>query len=99
MTRSRTESFAVRYGKWAIVAGASEGLGAAFAACLAERGLHLLLIARRAELLGRVAGRLREQHGVETRCLALDLADPRLSEVITEATADLDVGLLVYNAA
>ena len=79
MTRSRTESFAVRYGKWAIVAGASEGLGAAFAACLAERGMHLLLIARRAELLGRVAGRLREQHGVETRCLALDLADPRLA--------------------
>ena len=50
-----TTPFATRYGPWAVIAGASEGLGAAFAASLAARGLHHLLLARRAELLAAVA--------------------------------------------
>ena len=91
--------FKERYGRWAMVAGASEGLGVAFAHDLAGRGLNLLLIARRAELLGEVARDVRRRHGVETRCLAFDLADSGLTDTLAEATAGLEVGVVVYNAA
>ena len=91
--------FRARYGDWAAVAGASEGLGAAFATELARRGLHLLLIARRGDVLGTLADRLRQDHGIEVRVLVLDLASPNLAEELSEATADLDLGVIVYNAA
>ena len=86
-------------GSWAVVAGASEGLGAAFASCLAARGMKLLLIARREPLLQTAAEALREAHGVEVRCLVQDLAAPDLAEVLRKETANLDVGMLIYNAA
>ena len=92
-------SFRDRYGRWALVAGASEGLGAAFAECLAERGMDLVLIARRESLLDALAGRLRDCHGVEVRPVAMDLASPDLADALAAATADLDLGVLVYNAA
>ena len=91
--------FAERYGKWALVAGASEGLGAAFAENLATRGMNLVLVARREHLLAEVARRLREKHGVDVRCVARDLADPGLAALLRETTADVDLGVLVYNAA
>lgn len=91
--------FRARYGPWAVVAGASEGLGAAFAEALAERGVHLVLVARRAALLAEVASRLQTTHGVEVRCLALDLADPGFAAALGEACSDVELGLLVYNAA
>lgn len=92
-------SFRDRYGGWALVAGASEGLGAAFAECLAARGMDLVLIARRESLLDDLAGRLRERHGVEVRPVAMDLASPDLAAALAAGTADLDLGVLVYNAA
>lgn len=91
--------YATRYGKWAVIAGASEGLGAAFAAQLAERGMDLLLLARRESALAELAQRLRRQTGVEVRHLALDLADPAAAETLAPAVADIEVGVLVYNAA
>jgi len=92
-------AFRDRYGEWALVAGASEGLGASFAECLAERGLDLVLLARRESLLDDLAGRLRDRHGVEVRPLAMDLARPDLAGALAAATADLDLGVIVYNAA
>ncbi|MYE13056.1 MAG: SDR family NAD(P)-dependent oxidoreductase [Gammaproteobacteria bacterium] len=91
--------FAKRYGPWAVVAGASEGLGASFAACLARRGVHLVLLARRLPLLHELADALRGDHGVEVRCVALDLGDADWPDALREATADVELGLLVYNAA
>jgi uncharacterized protein len=88
-------TFADRYGPWALVAGASEGLGQAFAEALAERGLKLILLARRQEALDRVAASLRGQ--VEVRTQVVDLArDANASESIIR---DHDIGLGVYNAA
>jgi len=94
-----TPSFASKYGPWAIVAGASEGLGAAFAAALAARGVHLLLLARRPEVLQSVAERLRASSGIEVRTEACDLARPDLPAALEALTAGLDIGLGVYNAA
>ena len=91
--------FVRRYGPWCVVAGASEGLGAAFADGLARRGVHVVLLARRAELLDDVASRIRKERGVEVRTLALDLADPSFAERLAAGPEGLDVGLGVYNAA
>jgi short-subunit dehydrogenase len=93
------QSFADKYGPWALVAGASEGLGAAFSSELAARGLNLVLIARRPEALDRLAADLRARNGVDVRTAAIDLGRADLTESVRTATAGLDIGLLVYNAA
>jgi short-subunit dehydrogenase len=87
-----------RHGPWALVAGASEGLGAAFATALARAGLNVVLIARRAAPLEALAAELAAM-GVEARAVAMDLAAPDLVARLEEATAGLDLGLIVYNAA
>ncbi len=86
-----------QYGPWAVIAGGSEGVGAEFARMLAEAGVHLVLVARRAEPLEATAARCREL-GVEVRTLALDLTQAESVHRIVEATADVEVGLLIYNA-
>jgi len=91
--------FNARYGRWAIVAGASEGLGAAYAAELAVHGLNLVLIARRDELLHSLAFELSRKYGVETRTFTLDLSAADAAEQIAQTTGALAIGLLVYNAA
>lgn len=68
--RKPREAFRHRYGPWALIAGGSEGLGAAFAKD--DRGLNLFLVARRGEPLERTAARLRGAAGVEVRTLAAD---------------------------
>lgn len=90
--------FHARYGPKAVVAGASEGIGRAFAHQLAEKGLDLLLIARRKELLENEAHILRRRHGVKVETLSLDLGAPDLAEQFERATRNDDIGLLVYNA-
>lgn len=91
--------FADRYGPWGLVAGASEGLGAAYAEALATRGMNLVLVARRRPELQATGAALAAEHGVEVRCLDGDLGDRRFLENLLETCAPLDVGLLVYNAA
>jgi uncharacterized protein len=91
--------FTVRYGAWALVVGGSDGLGAAFAEELAARGLSLVLIARRPAALEGTAARLRSVHGVQVRTVAADLADPQTVELILRRTSDLEIGLLVCDAA
>ncbi|HYO01247.1 MAG TPA: SDR family NAD(P)-dependent oxidoreductase [Mycobacterium sp.] len=91
-------SFAEKYGPWAVVAGASDGVGAAFAEALAERGTSVVLLARRQEVLDEVAAGIESRRGVRTRTLAVDLARADAAKAIADATADLDVGFLVYCA-
>jgi short-subunit dehydrogenase len=88
-----------KYGPWALVAGASEGIGAAFATELARGGLDVVLVARRAEPLEALAATLRTTFGVQVRVASIDLASPDLLEAVRFATAGLEIGLLVYNAA
>ena len=94
-----TSEFLRRYGPWALVAGASEGLGEQFARQLAERGLNLVLVARRAEVLRGVASAIEKDCGVEVRHCVADLAGADAVPAIESATSDLEIGLLVYNAA
>lgn len=90
--------FKTKYGSWALVAGASEGLGAAFAEELAKRGLNLILIARRLEKLEQLANKLKENYLIEIKYFSIDLTDyQETKSVILEL--DIDINLLVYNAA
>ena len=98
MSRARRESFAARYGPAALVTGASTGIGAEFARQLAQRGLDLVLVARRAERLDELAQELRAAHGVAVRAAPLDLAARDLREQVCAAIEGLDVGLVVSNA-
>jgi short-subunit dehydrogenase len=91
--------FRERYGPWAIVAGSSEGLGAAYARALARRGLHILLVARRAAPLEKLAEELRARHGVEVRGITGDLAAAETISTIAAEAAGIEIGLLVWNAA
>jgi len=87
-----------KYGPWAIVAGASDGVGAAFAETIARGGVNVVLLARREDVLNEVAEGIRRRTDSEARVIATDLAEPNASTSVIEATSDLDIGLLVYCA-
>jgi uncharacterized protein len=91
-----TGTFAERYGPWALIAGASEGVGACLAEQLAARGLDLVLVARSEAALEELAAGLRERHGVDARTLVQDLTDPEIPDRVATATEGLEVGLAVY---
>jgi short-subunit dehydrogenase len=87
-----------RYGPWALVLGASEGIGAQFARRLATANLNVVLVARNKERLDSLAGELEAQHGVETRVAAIDLSDHGAAERVVASAAGLSVGLVIFNA-
>ena len=97
--RPGAAGFAGRYGPWALVAGASEGLGEAFAHGAAARGVNVLLLARRREALEAVAAEVRRRHGVEARAAVVDLAAPDAASRAAAAADGREVGLLVCNAS
>jgi len=88
-----------KYGQLALVAGASEGLGAAFSHCLAASGMDLVLVARRREPLEKLAVSLAEEHHVKVLPACFDLSDMDAASKIKEFTGDREIDLLVYNAA
>ncbi|HEU4430999.1 MAG TPA: SDR family NAD(P)-dependent oxidoreductase, partial [Myxococcota bacterium] len=87
-----------RYGEWAVITGASSGIGAEFSRALARDGVSLVLAARRADKLEALAKELREETGVRVRCVACDLASEAGVRALLEACADLEIALLVNNA-
>jgi uncharacterized protein len=91
-------TFVSRYGPWALVCGASDGVGAAFAEGLAERGVNVVLAARRQALLDQVAAGITDRTGAQTRTLAIDLAEHDAARQLAAATDDLEIGFLVYCA-
>lgn len=93
------KSFKEAYGPWAMIAGGSEGIGGAFATEIAKNGINVVLIARRADVLAQKAAELTEQFSIEVKTILQDLADPNLVSELSKQTADIEIGLLVYNAA
>lgn len=91
-------NFSERYGPWAVIAGASEGTGRAFARRAAKQGLNCILIARREAPLRAVAEEIRGESGVECVIAAIDLSAPDASDRIVQAVGSREVGLYVNNA-
>ncbi len=87
-------------GKWALVTGASAGIGATFARAYAAKGANLVLTARREDRLQALAAELEKTHGVKTRVIAADLADPSAPQIIFNAlqAEGTPVDILVNNA-
>ena len=92
------KSFVERFGPWALVTGASSGVGEVFARRLAEIGMNLVLVARREDRLRKLAEELQSKHSVSTRVVPVDLSRADFLPTIEQATNDLQVGLLVNNA-
>jgi short-subunit dehydrogenase len=92
-------TFKERYGNTALIAGGSEGIGAAYAHALAARGMDLVLIARRKELLDATAHQIAEQFGVKVLPIICDLTDADAVEQIIHIIGDMPIDFLVYNAA
>ena len=91
-------AFAERYGPWALVTGASDGIGEAVARELAAMGLNLILCARRQRALQALATELSNTHGVACQVLALDLASAESAAMLESECASRDIGLLVAAA-
>jgi short-subunit dehydrogenase len=85
---------------WALVTGASSGIGMEFAWQLAKRGTNLILVARRANLLDALAGQVQETHGVRAVAIAADLALPDAPQALFNQVRALGVPvhILVNNA-
>lgn len=87
-----------RYGDWALVTGASAGIGTALARQIAADGMNLVLSARREERLRNLASEIERDFDVETRVVVADLGETGGAADLAKAVADLDIGLLANNA-
>ncbi len=87
-----------RYGDLALVAGASEGIGAAYARQLAAEGINLVLIARGKEQLDRFASELINQYGIEVKTIQEDLSEPDAATRIVDQLKGYSINMLIYNA-
>ena len=98
MTRTKRLLDPEVFGPWALVTGASSGIGKEFARQLAASGLHVVLAARRLPLLDDLGHQLATTYGVQYRAVAVDLSEPGFLAALGAATQDLDIGLLISNA-
>lgn len=87
-----------RYGEWALVLGASEGLGETLARKLANFGASVVLVGRRENLLTAVADSIEKEYGVQTKVIVQDLSDDGAIERIYDETSELDMGFVTYVA-
>jgi len=96
--KNNAASFAEKYGPWALITGASRGLGAEFARQLAARGLNLALAARSEDQLKELARALERAYNITVKIIVIDLSREDLLDPIKQATDSLEIGLLVNNA-
>lgn len=99
MNPSQTNpGFVERYGPWAVIAGASEGTGRAFAKQIAAQGVRCVLIARREGPLLALAQEIQAESGLECVTASIDLAEPDAADRIAVVVGDREVGLYISNA-
>ncbi len=95
---STTNHLMTAYGTYALVTGASDGIGRSFATELAKRGLNVLLVARRTEALNLLSQELESKYGVLCPVLTADLSNESDLDYVLQHAQQLDIGLVVCNA-
>ncbi|MET0545194.1 MAG: SDR family NAD(P)-dependent oxidoreductase [Caulobacterales bacterium] len=91
--------FKEKYGPWALIAGGSDGIGAAFSREAAARGLNIIIVARRQGPLDELATEIRKEFpNIEVRTHSIDLGEESAIEKLKAITADVEIGSLIYNA-
>lgn len=90
--------FKKKYGPWALVTGANAGIGKAMAHNLAARGINIVGVARRQDLLEELEKELVVEYGIEVRTIQADLTEPGSINMIEQETSDLEIGLVIPNA-
>jgi short-subunit dehydrogenase len=87
-----------QYGPWAVIAGGSEGVGAAFARKLAADGINVVLLARKMQPLEELSEEIRRTSKVMVRTASMDLSAASVMDQVKELTRDIETGLIIYNA-
>src|SRR6201997_1852482 len=87
-----------RFGPWALVTGASSGIGKEFTRQIAASGINVVLVARREALLAELGRAISQEFDVQYRALAMDLSQEGFIAGLANATDDIDIGLVVSNA-
>ena len=77
------------YGEWALVTGASSGIGKEFCYQLANRGMNIILVARRKEIIEKIALDIEHKNGVKTRIINIDITQDSATEIIFQNVQDL----------
>jgi len=98
MTDKLKDRIRSRYGPWALITGASSGIGEELAWRLAESGVNLIVNARRERRLLRVAQNIQSNYPIEVRVVAGDMGCQDQREKVLDISAEYDVGLLVVAA-
>jgi len=93
------KSLKARYGDWAIVTGGSSGIGAELTKEMAAAGINIVLVARGQKVMDEHATLLKDTYDVHVRTVATDLGKPQGVDALFEATADLEIGILIPCAA
>jgi hypothetical protein len=91
--------FMEKYGPWALLAGAAEGLGEAYTLALAKRGVNIVMADIQSERQKALASWVENESGIRTRTICTDLAQPNAVKEIMQAVEGVDCRLLIYNAA
>src|SRR5258708_407662 len=97
-TNMRAQIDKRRFGPWAVITGASSGIGKEFARQIAASGINIVLVARREDLLKEAGVEFSKRYGVEHRVVVLDVSREDFIGQLVSATDDLDIGLVVSNA-
>lgn len=92
------ENLKLKYGEWALITGASSGIGKEFAFRLASQGINLILVARRKDLLEKLSAILKLEYGIEVIIAAIDLSENNFLEKLIESTGSKEVSILINNA-
>lgn len=95
---SEKQRLKTKYGLWAVVTGASSGIGLELAECLAGSGLHLIINARQPDRLADISRDLHTKYGVELIPVVADLREETGISVLRSAVRNLPVGLFVASA-
>mgnify|MGYP000080978583 CR=1 FL=1 len=92
------KNFKQQYGPWALITGASSGIGREMSEQLAQQGMNIVAVARNQENLDSLKDSLETRFAIKVRTISADLSQPEASYAINKQTADLDIGLLIPNA-